>query len=308
MRRRCFRTGTALGLSFAALLFSPDLFGSVQKKGSADSADTAFLLARTAEYCRRLKGAILDYFCREEVEEIYDPLLDELKPFEMALDWARIPPGAGQPAKRKSVFSYDYQYIRSGPTIRERRRLLKANGERKDVPDAPLLTAAVAYGNALLTPTGLFDERFQGQYSYVPIGRDRIDRHSLVVMEIKPNDGAAEAPCAFGKAWLDPQTADIWRIEWRDREVRNWDVLEARGKRFLRQPRLTMRSDFTAEKNGIRFPSRLTIEEAYIGASGRGFVRSLIKVAYTDFVFFTVDVQVATDPRPAPAAIRKAPG
>ncbi len=307
MRRKFFRAGLVRWFSLAALVVGLGWPAFPQKRGMGDSVDMAFLLARTAEYCRKLQGAILDYFCHEDVEDVYDPLLDELKPFEMALDWTRIPPGAGQPAKRKSAFSYDYQYIRSGAAITEQRRLLKANGASKNVPDAPLLTSAVVYGNALLTPTGLFDERFQDRYSYVPIGRDRIERKNLVVIEIKPNDGAAETPCLFGKAWLDPETADIWRIEWRDRRVGSWDVFEARGKRFLRQPRLTMKSDFTAEKNGIRFPSRLTIEEAYVGSSGRGFVRSLIKVAYTGFVFFTVDVQVSPDPRAAPAAIRKAP-
>jgi hypothetical protein len=36
----------------------------------------------------------------------------------------------------------------------------------------------------------------------------------------------------------------------------------------------------------------MVIEEAYVGKSGRGFIRSRTDVTYKDFRFFTVEVEV----------------
>jgi len=65
-----------------------------------------------------------------------------------------------------------------------------------------------------------------------------------------------------------------------------------RGLNSGRTPRLVMRSDFSAEKNGIRFPSSLYVEEAYLKESGKAFVRSKTEVVYKDFKFFSVDYDV----------------
>jgi hypothetical protein len=52
------------------------------------------------------------------------------------------------------------------------------------------------------------------------------------------------------------------------------------------------RSGHDPPKNGIRFPSRLFVEEAYISAWGRAFVRSETAVVYRNFRFFTVEVEI----------------
>lgn len=53
-----------------------------------------------------------------------------------------------------------------------------------------------------------------------------------------------------------------------------------------------MVSEFQAEKNGLRFPTQLYIEEAYLDKRGRPFVRSKTTVTYKDFKFFTVEVEI----------------
>jgi hypothetical protein len=68
------------------------------------------------------------------------------------------------------------------------------------------------------------------------------------------------------------------------------EVFDKRGERYQRTPRLTIVSEFSTEKNGIRFPSHLVVEEAYVSKSGHAFVRSKTDVSYTDFKFFTVEV------------------
>jgi len=53
-----------------------------------------------------------------------------------------------------------------------------------------------------------------------------------------------------------------------------------------------MGSELKIEKNGVRFPNALSIEEAYVDENGRAFVRSKVDVVYTDFKFFTVEVDI----------------
>jgi hypothetical protein len=254
--------------------------------------DLPSILKKTAEYCRKLESVTLDYICREEIYEIIDPLLDVLKPFEMSQDWTRFAPGAGQPSSLRMSYLYDYQYIREDRKIHERRTLLQENGIKKNEPNATLQTSSFIFGNALLTPVGLFAQRFQLLYDYSITGQDKINRKPVLIVEIRPKPDAIEAPCAYGKAWIDPITADVLKIEWRDKKVKNWEIFERRGRHFLRTPRLTMQSEFIDERNGIRFPSKLYIEEAYIDSRERVFIRTKTNVVYNDFNFFTVEWDV----------------
>jgi hypothetical protein len=64
------------------------------------------------------------------------------------------------------------------------------------------------------------------------------------------------------------------------------------GEKFGLKPRLTLTSKFEVAKNGLRFPTRLMVEEAYLNARGRAFIRSTTQVTYKDFKFFTVEVDV----------------
>ena len=57
-------------------------------------------------------------------------------------------------------------------------------------------------------------------------------------------------------------------------------------------PRVVLTSEYAFEKNGIRFPSRLSVEEAYLKESGKAFVRSKTEVVYKNFKFFTVKYEV----------------
>ena len=131
------------------------------------------------------------------------------------------------------------------------------------MPNAELQTSIVVYGTALLAPVGLFGERFQPGYDFTIAGEERIGNTKVVVVDAKPKPGTPPARNLYGKAWIDPATGDILKIEWSEGRVGNFDVFARRGERYKRTPRLSIRSEFSAEKNGIRFPSRLSIEETY---------------------------------------------
>jgi hypothetical protein len=291
---RSFKSGwTLCFLGFA--LFSQTAENSPafgQGTGVASTQGLAVILKKTAQYSNKLENVIFDFTCLEDIKETIDPLLDVLKPYEMMTDWTHVYSGAGQPRKIKTSYTYDYQCIREGGKIREKRILLEENGKKKNVRNSELQTASFVFGNALLAPVSLFSDRFQSYYDYFICGTEKINKVLAVIIEVKPKAGTDNAKCSYGKAWIDSATAEILKIEWREKHVGNWDLFEKRGEKFLRTPRLTMGSELKIEKNGMRFPNALSIEEAYVDKKDRAFVRSKVEVVYKNFKFFTVEVDI----------------
>ena len=276
--------------------------GAPVARSAADDSLKA-LLAKAAEYCRKLESSAFDFVCREEILETVNPKLDVAGQPKPTVD-----PGSkgqfGDPdflgptlvlstvKKMKRSLVYDYQCIRAGRTIREIRTQLEENGKPKVVPNAELETSIVVFGTALLGPVGLFGERFQPDYAFSVAGRDRLEGLDVLIIDAKPKPCAPPGRNLYGQAWIDPATGNILKIEWSESRVGRFDVFVRRGELFKRTPRLTIRSEFSVEKNGIRFPSRLFVEEAYLKGSGKAFVRSRTEVVYKDFKFFTVTFDV----------------
>jgi hypothetical protein len=262
------------------------------------------ILAKAAAYCRKLEGAAFDFVCREEIRETIDPKYDAAvqgNPRDAGSTTVvargtspflgpSIVISRTRPVKRS--FVYDYQCIRAGRAIRELRTQLEENGKKKVRENAELQTSVVVYGTALLAPVGLFGERFQPDYDFKVAGAETIGKTPVLVVDAAPKPGAPPSRNLYGRAWIDTATGNILKIEWSDSRVGNFDVFRRRAEKYKRTPRLTIRSEFSAEKNGIRFPSRLFIEEAYLNDKGKAFVRSKTDVVYKDFKFFTVEFEV----------------
>jgi hypothetical protein len=257
------------------------------------------ILEKAAAYCDKLERSAFDFVCREEIAESIDPSLDvKTKTMRPTTDYNPRYMGPTiilttvRAKKIKHSYIYDYQCVRAGRTIREVRTLLREDGKKKVVPNADLATSIIVFANALMGPVSLFGERFRGSYDFALVGEDKIGRMRVLLVDATPRPGAPPTRNLYGKAWIDPATGDILRIEWSENRVGHYGIFEERGKKFGRTPRLVIRSDFSAEKNGIRFPSRLVVEEAYLKESGKAFIRSKTEVVYTDFKFFSVEYDV----------------
>jgi hypothetical protein len=249
---------------------------SMPQAGRTVSAfDLDSFLEKAAEYCRKHESAALDFVCLEEVSEVIDP----------ALEWRRA-------KKINNEYLYDYQCTRSGGKLRETRTLLKENGKSKNEKNAELGTSVFEYTDILFGPAALFPERVQKNFGYKIEGRDEINGRPVVIIGTEPREANTEAKKFYGKAWIDAQTFDILKIDWSESRFGNYDIIEQRAKLFKRTPRVTVRSEFSAEKNGIRFPSGLFIEEAYLDRRGRPFIRSRTTATYKNFKFFVVEVIV----------------
>jgi hypothetical protein len=282
-----------------SLFFDRTAFSIPVRSGQA--ASPAFnlesILAKAADYCRRLEASVLDFVCSEKVVEKVDRSRETTKPLGPQHDWNWMRGQTGttvyssmRPAK--NTFLYDYQCVRADRVLKERRTLIELNGKKHNDPDSQLLTTSVAFRNALLGPVNLFSAKSQHQYDFRLTGTDKLDKRRVVIIEAAPKTDSPEPLCLTGKAWVDPETGNIHKIEWTQKPSERADLFVEREQKIEGKLRLTLRTEFHAEKNGLRFPSRLSIEEAYINKRGRAFVRSTTEVAYTDFKFFTVEVDV----------------
>lgn len=274
------------------------------KKDAALDVDLAALLAKAAEYCRKLEGAALDYICAEEIVETINPSLEVKQPMIAVATWTNDPGGAASSGsnvqiiggrsvrKAKRTLLYDYQLIRKAGTMVERRTLLREDRKKLNEPDAKLKTSVLLFETLLLGPAGLFSERIQPNFDYAVVGKEKVDKKPVVIVEATPKPDAPPAKELYGKAWIDPTSGDIVKIEWSPSRVGHFEVFEKRGEKFGLKPRLTLTSEFEEAKNGLRFPTRFLVEEAYLNTRNRAFVRSTTEVTYKDFKFFTVEVDV----------------
>jgi hypothetical protein len=245
----------------------------------------------------------LHFTCREEIEEKLDLVRDIEKPLVPRSSWVIDPVGGrtmssimitGQSSTRgKLSLVYDYQCIRNFQgAVRDTRTLIERNGKKMRVPEAKLDSTTFDFGTTMLGPTGIFAERHQGEYDFAVVGRERFQRKPCLVVEVKPKPGAPSSRNLFGKAWVDPATNEILKIEWDESRVGRYEIFRERGEKYKLKPRITITSEFSVEKNGLRFPTKMFLEEAYLNERGRKFVRSETVVEYKDFKFFTVEVEV----------------
>lgn len=271
---------------------------------SRQQPDLAVLLAKAAIYCHKLEGAALDFICLEEIVETIDPSLDFKKPVAPLIQWIISPDGRSvqnvailrkpfRKAKRKLL--YDYQCVRDKGKITERRALLQEDKKKVNESDVKLKTAVIHYETPLLGPAGLFSERVQPNFDYAVIGREKVKKIPVVIVEAIPKPDSPPAKELYGKAWIEPESGEIIKIEWSANRIGHYEIFEKRGEAFGLKPRLTLTSEFEVEKNGLRFPNRFVVEEAYLNARGRIFIRSTMAVTYRDFRFFTVEVIVRSD-------------
>jgi hypothetical protein len=264
--------------------------------------DLAAFLKTAAEYCQRLESFALNYTCREEIDEKFDLTRDIEKPSDPMSTWSDGPGnryGLGatilsrSTARYRHSLVYDYQCVRDFKgSIRDTRTLLEENGKKKNVPAAKLATANFDYGRTLLAPVGIFAERFQNDFDFAVVGREMVGRKAVAIVDAKPKPDALVSQNLFGRAWVDPATNEILKIEWDESRIGRYEVFRERGEKYKMTPRITVTSEFSVEKNGLRFPTKAFYEEAYLNERGRKWVRSETTVEYTDFKFFTVEVEI----------------
>jgi len=247
------------------------------------------ILKKVEEYCHRLEHGVYDFVCKEEISENIDYSRDlNLNSIMIAF-----------PRRVLTKYLYDYQLIKKGQEIKESRTLLERNGRKLHEENALLETRVFRYQHVLLRTVDLFNEFGNTFNDYNIIGEETLNGEEAIVIEAVPKASyeqrflyGAEPSYLSGKIWVKKQDFSILNIIWNPRVVKEMKNIEEIAKRYKAEPRITIISEYKFEKNGIRFPSRLYIEEAYGNKEGKKFVRSETDIVYRDYKFFTVETEV----------------
>jgi hypothetical protein len=265
------------------------------KKASSDkvpSGKTQDLVTRTllettlnsgAQYFRKLEQAAFNFVCEERVFEQRN-----LYPRESR--FPDIEDAAGIKMSQTNRFLYDYQLIREDNKVREKRIMLEENGIKKHVPNAELRTRSFSYEKLVFGPR-MLSEYWQAYHDYYLVGNQfEKGLGDLMVIEVLPK--APEHPQAFkGRIWVRKSDFALLKIERDPSALPGYGLIEDRGLKSAGDPNVTVVIEYGVEKNGIRFPSRLSIEEAYTGIDGRKVIVSTVRVDYTRYKFFTVETE-----------------
>lgn len=234
------------------------------------------VLKKTADYCARLDQVALYFVCTEEVaEKIYNPF------------W-RVRVFA------KNDYLYDYQLIRRDSDINERRILLGENGRARRIENAPLKTQRFDYKYLIFGPNGVLGSIAQLHNDYSLEAETQIWGHPAVIVKSVPRD-PGPSQWLYGKAWVSPTNGSVYKIEWEEKSLGNFEEALDFAKKSGLKPAINFSTEYEYEKNGIRFPSRYRINEDYYpegSSSGRRLRKSELNVLCRDYKFFTVETEI----------------
>ena len=271
--------------TFLLLVFQADRPASSFAPQSSEQIQVVTILSKVREYCRRLEKGAYDFICLEEISEKIDHSRDNLY---------RI--------GERNKYIYDYQLIKKEGAIKENRILLEKNGYKTRQENAPLETKVFRHQFVLIRTADLFNEFSASLNDYRLIGEDILYGEEAIVLEAVPKPlyeqrflYGTEPSYLLGKIWIKKKDYSILKIIWNPKVIRDFNNIEELAIKFKAEPRVTTISEYGIEKNGIRFPSRLYIQEAYINKAGKKFIRSQTEILYKNYQFFTVETEVRFD-------------
>jgi hypothetical protein len=256
------------------------------------------ILQKMAAYCDVLEEVAIYYYCQERVEEIIYPIPPRYRGFittDIGLqgDFSRF----HNKKFIRNEFIYDYQLIRKGKRKRgkETRTLLKENNREKRKKGAKLKTKLFEYRTIVYGPL-VFAQKQQKYYNFKIIDSLEWQGRNILVIEATPRP-RVQKKLTWGKFWVDEKKFTILKINISQKSMGNYEEIEKKSRVLNASPQITIFLHYDIEKNGIRFPSKVVLEEVYITAERERILLSKINVDYTDYRFFTVGVQVREKPK-----------
>jgi hypothetical protein len=267
-------------------------------------ADLADILERCAVYCDRLSGAILDFVCLERIEEmvanvvIGDPTRagfedsGDLMEIAKSSDPGQVVFTVRTKKQVRSSFVYDYQLIRDRTgRITETRTLVKENGRTVLEKSAPLKTHVFSYKYIVMGPVAMLGRDRQNLFDFKIIKETTLWKERAVIIQATPKPGW-HGDILSGKIWVRKSDAAVLKIEWSPESIGHYARVLDLAKQIGANARLTLTTEFAFEHNGVRFPSRYTIEEMYLFSTRPPLIFSTTEVTPADYKYFTVETGV----------------
>lgn len=296
--------------SFDPQLFPEERTWREQAPEALDQASQEELrriLRGCAEYCRKLADLALYFICEETISETrhqvkagIDPsdLIfiqseriweDPISGFAVAMKWGTqiMDPGRTE----RNNYICDYQLIKKGDTIEERRILLKKNGRK--ISDQKKLLEEKRYSvlKPIFASLQVLDQDHQSLFKYRILEEDKVHGNKAYVIEAMPKSGDADG-VRSAKVWVDKESFQILKSEIEGIPLEGYeDVLKDSVLLNIRPIFLTTH-EYRVEKKGVLFPERTTVRVEYRGSYlGRPVSKLKTDMTYKKFKFFTVDTE-----------------
>ncbi len=269
------------------IFLSAQFFSQTGDPKTSNQDELTQILEKSAEYCKKLSSAVLDFICNEKISEEINSGESGGARLVEETDYGAIY-DVTIPKNEKNTYIYDYQMIRKDNKISDRRILLRENGDKKNEVDVQIKTKRFKHHNLIFGPIALLAELMQPQYNYKIIEREKFKGDKVVVIEATPkNTNKTDNP--YGKLWIKEDDFSIVKIEWNQDSLPNQDFFVEDAEKFNSRPEIKIYTEYAFEKNGIRFPSKYSVIETYYRKGKKNFIRSRMFVTYKDYKFFTVE-------------------
>lgn len=259
-------------------------------KQMEDEARLKKILRSTGEYCERVKKIALKYICKENIIDIENFFQGATQTMGMHLERETF----NIRRVKRRTYMYEYQLIRQGDHLSERRIMLKKNGKIKNNKNADLNHLKYYSQYLIYGPVGFLSRYWQQHFQYSLIGEDTIDGESVSIIKAVPNKVRLDN-YNIGKIWIN-EDFQIVRLEWEPASIQNYEneILISRLGPF--QKKVMWAVDYTYEKNGVRFPGKQSIQEVFFRNSENGSEQKAVKretrIEYNMYKFFTVETEV----------------
>jgi TonB family protein len=265
------------------------------------------ILEQGAAYAERLSGAAMDFVCEETIKTtnyaLYLPektVADEAKTSVSSSGAGELIMVSSRPRilsrnpydTKTNRFVCDYQMIKKGERVEERRILLRENGKSVESAHKSLDDKQYAVLRPLFAPLAVLTADRQKFYDFRFAGDETIEGKPAAVIEAVARPGAVtEAPAA--RLWIDRVSFRILQCETQGLPIEGYESVFEEASKIGIGPVGTMTTTFGEAKNGVLFPSRVSLRIDYpVNAWGIG-KRAKVEtdIRYDKYKFFTVDTE-----------------
>ena len=270
------------------IAFSSRMHGQSSDLSSKGRAELDEIKKKCEEYSEKVENASLHFVCIEKVKE---EIITSVSSHAVSIPGSHgtLRTFSSRPTWEKNRYVYDYQLIKQGNKITEKRVLLEENGEEKSEDNAPLKTKRFYSRWSALGPAILFSKNWQEKYSYRLVKEGRYKGKRVSVIEVSPKKDVEEK-LHSGKAWVSRKDGSIMKMEIDMESLPGFEELKEKSKRRNIKPIFTIVHHYDFIKNGIRFPSKTYFEESYLSRGSRS-TTSKTTFLYSNYKFFTVETE-----------------
>jgi hypothetical protein len=185
-----------------------------------------------------------------------------------------------------------------------RQRLKEKKGIPLDVSKEQVITHTVFFSErAIFAPATLLAAERQDHYIFKFEGFARRKGRRCAVISGTPRSPDIEKGF-FGKVWIDLEDHSVVKVQADPKSINGFVRLKELSKKLQARLQLSLEIDFDEKREGICFPTRVSMLEKYKGGriismyKGReGRERTHTVFNYSNYQFFSVQVEVTIGPR-----------